>query len=299
MGAKLDQILLDSMNVEQQRHENKKILEDIGGIDSLIKLVGVNIHNGLTQQQVLEMREKFGTNVFPESPMDSYLSMLLEALTDPTLIILICAATVSLIIGAISEPDHGWIEGCAIFVAVFLVSNISAGNDYSKQLQFRALENSSAKDERTSVLRDGAIERINPNDIVVGDILVLQTGDMIPADSILIDRSHVKSNESSLTGEPDDMKKHRDGDCFLLSSCLLTEGEDCKALVIGIGSHSQWGKIKANLVSEAVNTPLQDKLEDMTKAVRVAISCSRYRIFQLIFLGCCSYRLVKLAWYLL
>lgn len=90
---------------------------------------------------------------------------------------------------------------------------------------------------------------------------------MIPADCVLVDKSVVLANESSLTGEPDDLKKQRDKDCFLLSSCLITEGEDCKALVIGIGTHSQWGKIKANLVTEAVNTPLQDKLEDMAKMV--------------------------------
>lgn len=90
---------------------------------------------------------------------------------------------------------------------------------------------------------------------------------MIPADCILLEGSYVKCNESSLTGEPDDVKKTKDQDCFLLSSCLLTEGEDCKAIAIGIGPHSQWGKIKANLVTESVNTPLQDKLADMTKLV--------------------------------
>jgi Ca2+-transporting ATPase len=170
----LTQSLLDSMNVEQQRAENKKALEELGGIDSLVNIMGLNIQTGLTKQQVQQMREKFGENVYPESPMDHYLELLLDALSDPTLIILICAATVSLIIGAIEEPDHGWIEGVAIFIAVFLVSNISAGNDYSKQLQFRALEQSSAKDERSSVLRDGNVERINPSEIVVGDVIVLQ-----------------------------------------------------------------------------------------------------------------------------
>lgn len=75
------------------------------------------------------------------------------------------------------------------------------------------------------------------------------------------------ANEASLTGEPDDLKKSRDSDPFLLSSCLITEGEEVRAVVIGIGLHSQWGKIKANLVSESVNTPLQDKLEEMTKLV--------------------------------
>lgn len=94
---------------------------------------------------------------------------------------------------------------------------------------------------------------------------------MIPADCVLLDKNKILSNESSLTGEPEDIKKSRDTDCFLLSSCLITEGEDCKAVVIGIGINSQWGKIKQNLVSEAVNTPLQDKLEDMAKAVTTMI----------------------------
>ncbi|RYG67308.1 hypothetical protein EON64_07730 [archaeon] len=255
------------MNVEQQREDNKKNLEALGGVDALAQIIGVDLETGLTLAQVAAMRERFGINAYPETPLDSYFALLIEALSDMVLLILIAAATVSLVIGAITEPEHGWIEGTAIFIAIFLVSNISAGNDYSKQLQFRALEHSSANDERTSVMRGGVVERINPKDVVVGDILVLQAGDSIPADCVLIDRSVVKSNESSLTGEPDDLKKQKDKDCFLLSSCLITEGEDCKALVIGIGTHSQWGKIKANLVSEAVNTPLQDKLEDMATMV--------------------------------
>ncbi len=76
-----------------------------------------------------------------------------------------------------------------------------------------------------------------------------------------------------MTGEPDDLKKTKHGDCFLLSSSLLVEGEEVRALVIGIGTHSQWGKIKANLASEAVNTPLQDKLEQMTTQVYNFVKC--------------------------
>ena len=188
------------------------------------------------------------------------------------MLILLAAASVSLGIGIYEDPGHGYIEGLAIFIAVFLVAGISAGNDYSKELQFKALEASSANDERSSVLRQGSIERINPRDIVVGDILVMQAGDSISADCIIVDKNVVLANESGLTGEPDDLKKSRNGDPFLLSSCLITEGEQSNALVIGIGTHSQWGKIKANLVTEPVNTPLQDKLEDMTTFVRFIIN---------------------------
>ena len=122
----------------------------------------------------------------------------------------------------------GWIEGAAIFIAVFLVSNISAFNDYSKELQFRALETSSNQDDRTSVLRNGVVELINPSDLVVGDIVVLQGGDKIPADSLLIDPGcEITSNESALTGEPDDLRKSTNGkDPFLLSSCLVTSSAE-------------------------------------------------------------------------
>jgi Ca2+-transporting ATPase len=168
------QSTLDSLNVEQNVKENKANLDAMGGVDALAVLLGVNLTTGLTPEQVLVLREKFGSNAFPESPMEGFLVKLLAAFSDPTLLVLLAAATVSLIIWVLEEPDNGWIEGGAILIAVFLVANISAGNDYSKELQFRALEASSQDDERTSVMRNGSIERLNPRDLVVGDIIVLQ-----------------------------------------------------------------------------------------------------------------------------
>jgi len=124
-------------------------------------------------------------------------------------------------------------------VAVFLVSTVGSVNNYIKELQFRALENVAQKDERTTVIRNGQNVQINPMDVVVGDILLLQHGNAIPADCIVCDLNIVKVNESSLTGETDDLKKSKDGDCFLLSSCLITEADnDVHALVTGIGSKS-------------------------------------------------------------
>lgn len=178
---------LNSINVEQQKEENKANLEKLGGAAALMKKLGSNANTGLTESQAIHQRNVFGTNQFPESPQSTYLELLFDALQDPTLLILLAAASVSLGIGAYQDPEEGWLDGVAIFIAVFLVSNISAGNDYSKQLQFKALENSAAKDERASVLREGTIQRLNPRDIVVGDIIVLQAGDSIPADCIIID----------------------------------------------------------------------------------------------------------------
>jgi len=259
---------LQQLNVEQARKENKANLESLGGVNGLAKLLNVNFNTGLTSSQVLASRKKYGENRFPESPLDSYLTILIGALSDTTLLILLAAASVSIGIGIYQEgPEHGWIEGGAIYIAVILVSNISAMNDYTKQLQFAELEKTSAEDERCSVLRNEFIERVNPVELVIGDIIVFQAGDQIPADCVVITDNLVLSNESTLTGEPDDLKKSKANDCFLLSSCLITEGEEVRAMVIGIGRFSQWGKIKANLVTESVNTPLQDKLEDMTTKI--------------------------------
>lgn len=255
---------LDSLNIEQSRHINMEHLEAMGGVDMLCERLGVDTSIGLTSDQVYDKYLKFGPNVFPESPMASFFELFAETFEDVIIIILMIASVVSLAVGMWEDPRTGWIEGTAILIAVLLVAFVTAGNNYSKELQFRALEKSSQADEKCSVLRNGEIERINPTEIVVGDVLVLQSGDSIPADCVLITPGVVASNESALTGEADDLKKSREKDCFLLSSCLLTEADDkAMAVVIGVGLFSQWGKIKANLVSESVNTPLQDKLEEM------------------------------------
>lgn len=177
----LTEAILDSMNGEQQRAENRQALDDLGGIDKLIELAGVNVETGLTKEQVEAHRAKFGPNVFPEAAQDSYLSLLVDALSSSTELILISAATVSTIVNTLTDPAQGWVDGTAIFVAVFLVANIGAANDYAKQRQFRKLEESSQESDRCSVMRDGVIERIHPRDVVVGDILVLQAGEMVPA----------------------------------------------------------------------------------------------------------------------
>lgn len=171
----INQDVLNSLNIEQSQAENRENLLKIGGIDGLINKLKVNVTSGLTNEQVLDMRQKFGDNHFPESPMESYFSLLIGALSDSTLLILLAAASVSLVINIIEEgPQKGWIEGGAIFIAVVLVSNIAAANDYTKELQFRALEATSSEDERCSVLRDFVIHRINPMELVIGDIIVLQ-----------------------------------------------------------------------------------------------------------------------------
>ena len=174
--------VLSKINESQSTDTNKVHLDsaEIGGINGLAKKLVVNFETGLSTQQVEAHLKLYENNSMPASKSKTYLELLIAALSDTTLLVLTAAAAVSFGLGYWQSPEHGWIEGAAIFIAVFLVSNIAAFNDYSKELQFRALEASSNQDERTSVLRNGKIELINPCDLVVGDILVMQVGYVEP-----------------------------------------------------------------------------------------------------------------------
>ena len=171
----ITQEILNGLNVSQDREGNKSRLNEIGGLDVFCTKLDVSPAFGLTTEQATAMRSRFGDNHFPEAPMESFCSIFLGSFNDFTLIVLIAASVVSIGINTYAEPDHGFIEGLAILIAVFVVALVTAGNDYSKELQFRDLEKSSEEDERVSVLRNkGQVERINPIEIVVGDILRLQ-----------------------------------------------------------------------------------------------------------------------------
>jgi len=108
--------------------------------------------------QVVQSRETHGDNVMPEPPMTSFLSLFIGSFNDPVLMVLIAAAIVSLVLGML-DPAHaetGWIEGAAIMIAVLIVAVVTAGNDYAKELQFRALAKFAQTMESCTVLRDGA-----------------------------------------------------------------------------------------------------------------------------------------------
>jgi magnesium-transporting ATPase (P-type) len=110
-GLYITQRILNSINIEQARELNKTNLNDMGGPDGLAEKLGVNLQRGLTLDKVLEMRSRFGTNEFPESPMRTFLELFADAFQDLIIIILMCAAIVSLCVGLWEHPKYGWIEG--------------------------------------------------------------------------------------------------------------------------------------------------------------------------------------------
>ncbi|GLC40623.1 hypothetical protein PLESTM_001094100 [Pleodorina starrii] len=225
-------------------------------------------------------REAYGPNTFPEKPPPSFLSMLIEASKDPMIIILLIVAVVTIVLGAAvpeQRAHNGWSEGLAVLGTALIVIFIGAGQDYSKELQFQKLNK--LKDNIDVKVTRGGRQVLIPNtEVVVGDVLFLDTGDKVIADGIVIDSQGLVLDEASLTGESDPIKKDPVHDPWVRSGTTVNEGSG-HVLVLAVGPHSEWGKTMA-LVSEAGDdqTPLQEQLTDVAAKVSkmgvlVAVVC--------------------------
>ncbi|KAJ1074863.1 hypothetical protein K5549_019907, partial [Capra hircus] len=140
------------------------------------------------------------------------------------------------------EAEAGWIEGAAILFSVIIVVLVTAFNDWSKEKQFRGLQNRIEKEQKFSVIRNGHIIQLPVAEIVVGDIAQIKYGDLLPADGILIQGNDLKIDESSLMGESDHVKKSLERDPMLLSGTHVMEGSG-QMVVTAVGISSQTGII--------------------------------------------------------
>ncbi|EDW50900.1 GM26783 [Drosophila sechellia] len=242
--------------MEHRGREGVMKIAENGGIHELCKKLYTSPNEGLSGSKADEehRRETFGSNVIPPKPPKTFLTLVWEALQDVTLIILEVAALVSLGLSFYKPADedapvlqeeeehHGWIEGLAILISVIVVVIVTAFNDYSKERQFRGLQNRIEGEHKFSVIRGGEVCQISVGDILVGDIAQVKYGDLLPADGCLIQSNDLKVDESSLTGESDHVKKGPDVDPMVLSGTHVMEGSG-KMVVTAVGVNSQAGII--------------------------------------------------------
>uniref|UniRef100_A0A3B5ME67 Calcium-transporting ATPase n=1 Tax=Xiphophorus couchianus TaxID=32473 RepID=A0A3B5ME67_9TELE len=241
-----------------------KISETYGDTQGLCSRLKTSAIDGLSGQPAdIEKRiDVFGQNLIPPKKPKTFLQLVWEALQDVTLIILEVAAVISLGLSFYRPPDTerqhcgkaaggghdeteaeaGWIEGAAILLSVICVVLVTAFNDWSKDKQFRGLQSRIEQEQKFSVVRGGQVIQIPVNEIVVGDIAQVKYGDLLPADGVLIQGNDLKIDESSLTGESDQVKKNQDKDPMLLSGTHVMEGSG-KMLVTAVGVNSQTGII--------------------------------------------------------
>lgn len=259
--------LLRNINQAQAHDENCTQLRNVGGgIELATKILHTNIKDGIDIGTIQTRRELFGSNSFPTSPRKTFWALFMETFEDATLRILLTAAAVSLVIGMYDDPTTGYVEGCAIILACLIVSIVTAANDYQKESQFREL---SAVNDSVDVVvcRSGTYWQIPNTEIVVGDIVCVETGNQIPCDGVLIQMDDgLQVDESALTGEPIDIDKDIVNDPFMLSGCTVESGSG-RFVAIAVGKDSQWGIIKSHLEKEHELTPLQEKLDAMAALI--------------------------------
>lgn len=257
--------------VELNTAKSVPMLKELGGVEGIAKLLKSNDQLGLTSEEAdsHDRTTQYGINEYPRPKPTPLLLRFFRALKDTMLVILMLLASLSIVLGVafpedVSHRNMGWIEGAAIGVAVVLVSSVTALNDWSKDRQFRKL--SEANDEiDIHVIRDGKPTTISIKVLRAGDVVELAQGDQVPADGILIEGFNLKTDESVMTGETDMIKKSAETP-FMLSGCQVADGNG-KMLVTAVGIYSEWGQTISKLVKEDEETPLQQKLEVLSKDI--------------------------------
>jgi len=258
----------------------QKVLE-LGGVHEVARRLNTSEASGLSGEKGdLEHRQDvFGSNTIPPKPPKTFLELVWEALQDVTLIILEVAAIVSLALsfykppleeGAEEEEQHNteWIEGLAILLAVVIVVPVTAFNDWSKEKQFRGLQDRIEGEQTFSVIRNNTMTQVQVGDIVVGDIISVKYGDLLPADGLVMQSNDLKVDESSLTGESDQVNKGVSVDPMVLSGTHVMEGSG-KVLVTAVGVNSQAGIIFTLLGAAEVveEKEIQQKMRDLEEGV--------------------------------
>uniref|UniRef100_A0A7N8Y641 Calcium-transporting ATPase n=1 Tax=Mastacembelus armatus TaxID=205130 RepID=A0A7N8Y641_9TELE len=255
--------LRDLMELRSAEAVNK-IRDTYGDVQGICRRLKTSPIEGLSGNPVdLEKRHTaFGKNFIPPKKPKTFLQLVWEALQDVTLIILEIAAIISLglsfyhppggdseacgqVSGGVEdegESQAGWIEGAAILFSVIIVVLVTAFNDWSKEKQFRGLQSRIEQEQKFTVIRKGQVIQIPVAEIVVGDIAQIKYGDLLPADGILIQGNDLKIDESSLTGESDQVRKSLEKDPMLLSGTHVMEGSG-RMVVSAVGLNSQTGII--------------------------------------------------------
>ena len=219
----------------------------------------MNINTGLTKEQVTKERNKNGSNILVTHKSNSFFKLLLETLGDPIIRILLIALAVKTLF---LFRDFDWYETIGILVAILLASFISTISEYGSEAAFKKLQEESSK-IKTKVIRDGNIIEINIEEVVTNDIVVLETGDKVPADGVIVEGS-LLVDESMLNGEKKEAKKNINDKVYRGSVIYAKEG---KLKVTEVGSKTLYGNIAKEIQEKEPKSPLKLRLVGFAKII--------------------------------
>ena len=283
------QELTDIVNKYKERDEN---MQDInyfaqeGGIDNLLQKVQTDKTNGISSKNGRE--EHFGSNKVFRKPPPTFCDFIKEAFQDKMIIILIFCSIFEIgisiyYIASKAEPDNkDYIDGISIIVAIIVVVSVGSITNYKKEMKFHDLNDIQSGTTKYDVIRYGRPEKVIADDILVGDLVKINYGEILPADMLMIEGNGIKIDESSLTGESNAMTKKPYEKCkeemeqgnrnpssmILLSGTNVIEGAGT-AIAIAIGQHSQKGIIRGTIdnAQEDNKTPLEIKLDKIANLI--------------------------------
>lgn len=239
---------------------------------------------GLTDEQVKQSREQHGKNVLTPPQRTSLWKLYLDKYRDPIIQILLVAAFVSLILAFI---ENNFMETIGIFVAVFLATTVGFYFERDAAKKFNLLT-ALSEEQPVKVRRNGKVMEIPRHDVVVGDVVLVEVGDEVPADGELIVCNDLQINESALTGEPIAEKSLEGGGDgayprnVILRSTMVMNGRG-EFVVTAVGDATEIGKVaKKSTEQTSVETPLHmqlDKLAKMISKVGSVVSVAAFFIF--------------------
>lgn len=239
---------------------------------------------GLTDEQVKQSREQHGKNVLTPPQRTSLWNLYLDKYRDPIIQILLVAAFVSLILAFI---EKNFMETIGIFVAVFLATTVGFYFERDAAKKFNLLT-ALSEEQPVKVRRNGKVMEIPRHDVVVGDVVLVEVGDEVPADGELIVCNDLQINESALTGEPVAEKSLEGGGDgayprnVILRSTMVMNGRG-EFVVTAVGDATEIGKVaKKSTEQTSVETPLHmqlDKLAKMISKVGSVVSVAAFFIF--------------------
>ena len=250
----------------------------------LISKIETDINRGITSTENRELH--FGSNKIFSEPPPKFLKYVFQALKNLMVIILIIAAIVSIVLGTFFLEDYynDWVEGVSIIIAIIIVVLVSSITEYNKELKFHKLNKTTREGTKYKVIRNGLLEYLISDEILVGDLILINYGEIICADILLVKGHGIKMDESPLTGRSDSMKKMAYNECIeeynknqdkeKIPSPLILSGTHCvegsgKGIVIAVGEYSQKGLIRRTVDNAKENneSPLEIKLDKIGRIV--------------------------------
>lgn len=227
----------------------------------------MDIKNGLTDKEVLSNKNKYGSNAITNTKKNSFISLLIESLGDPIIRILLIALGIKTIF---LIKDFDWYETVGIVIAIFLASFISSISEYGSEKAFEKLQEESSK-IKCRVRRNGKVVEINVDDVVVGDIVLLEAGERIPADGIIVD-GEISVDESTLNGESKEKYKYPNhnninDDHNTVYRGTVVYSKEAIMLVTKVGNETVYGKIAAELQEKQPESPLKIRLRKLAEII--------------------------------